>query len=921
MENALQKPQLLSRRDTMIAALGRAEAFIEGYDEQRDQSQVGLRLEYFDSMWKSLEQVQGQLEDTETTSEVDNPNYTCLIEFLQRRIRVLESISVNHHHSNSNTTVQPPNVKRFHNHQRLSSYSSTATANGRCPACGQQHPLLRCQKFYRSSVSERLNVVNAYRLCINCLCANHIARDCSSNFNCKHCNRRHHSLLHTSPSEEHSSNNSTTPVVVNRTSTIPQNDSVEQTAAATAEIIPRVESVMPVNQPTENVFLMTVIVNLVDAFGQEHPARALLDSASQPNLITERMAQLLRIRRNRVNITIMGAGQLSKPVRESVRTQVRSRTTDFCCDVSFLVMSKVTANLPAQDVSRMGWKLPKDITLADPTFNRSQPIDLVLGAKHFHSLFPTAARLQIEDRLPLLVDSVFGWVVAGSASSIRAADESDVDEILQSNVVSMVSLEQSIERFWMTESLSTNDTLSVEERFCENLYQSTTTRNQQGRYVVRLPLKEELITKLGDSKGPAFHRYQLLERRLARKPELKVEYGRFMEEYLSLGHMKLISEYDKQASSVYYLPHHPVIKDSSTTTKVRVVFDGSSMTSSGSSLNEALCVGPIVQDNLLTLILRFRTYPVALVADIAKMYRQVLVQPEHTPLQRILYRFSPSNPVQSYELLTVTYGLAPSAFLATRTLKQLAKDEGLTYSLGGPALERNFYVDDFIGGASSVEEDIRLRNELSELLKKGGFELRKWTSNHLEVLHGLNADQIGTQSPLQFGPDETVKTLGISWEPKNDFLRFDSQIEPINGPWTKRLILSTIAKLFDPMGLISPVVVSAKILMQQLWVLSCGWDDPVPEIIQTKWNTYWQDLPKIAAFRVQRYAFLPRSQVQLHTFSDASEDAYGACVYARSEETNGSIRTPSRCRASSAGHNSSNVLASEWPPAGQKHYS
>ncbi|XP_062557323.1 uncharacterized protein LOC134222195 [Armigeres subalbatus] len=738
MENALQKPQLLSRRDTMIAALGRAEAFLEAYDEQRDQSQVRLRLEYLDSMWKSLEQVQGQLEDSEATSEgrvqhaatradfeprlfrikgdlisklpvspitnaqvpqpplstsslsgirlptislpefdgdyeqwlpfhdtyvalihnnpdlpeiqkfhylraalrgeaaqlvesipissanynlawntltgryaneyllkkrhlqalfdippvkretaatlhslvddferhtkilhqlgeptdswgailehllctrlhddslkawedhastVDNPNYTCLIEFLQRRIRVLESISVNHHHSNSNTTVQPPNVKRFHNHQRLSSYSSTATANGRCPACGQQHPLLRCQKFYRSSVSERLNVVNAYRLCINCLCANHIARDCSSNFNCKHCNRRHHSLLHTSPSEEHSSNNSTTPVVVNRTSTIPQNDSVEQTAAATAEIIPRVESVMPVNQPTENVFLMTVIVNLVDAFGQEHPARALLDSASQPNLITERMAQLLRIRRNRVNIIIMGAGQLSKPVRESVRTQVRSRTTDFCCDVSFLVMSKVTANLPAQDVSRMGWKLPKDITLADPTFNRSQPIDLVLGAKHFHSLFPTAARLQIEDRLPLLVDSVFGWVVAGSASSIRAADESDVDEILQSNVVSMVSLEQSIERFWMTESLSTNDTLSVEERFCENLYQSTTTRNQQGRYVVRLPLKEELITKLGDSKGPAFHRYQLLERRLARKPELKVEYGRFMEEYLSL---------------------------------------------------------------------------------------------------------------------------------------------------------------------------------------------------------------------------------------------------------------------------------------------------------------------------------------------------------------------------------------------------
>ncbi|XP_062542425.1 uncharacterized protein LOC134210390 [Armigeres subalbatus] len=1101
MENALQKQLLLSRRETMIAALGRAEAFLEAYDEQRDQSQVRLRLEYFDSMWKSLEQVQGQLEDSETESEgraqhaairadfeprlfrikgdlisklpvspitnaqipqsslstsalsgirlptislpefdgdfeqwlpfhdtyaalihnnsdlpeiqkfhylraalkgeaaqlvesiaissanynlawstligryaneyllkkrhlqalfdispvkketaatlhclvddferhtkilhqlgeptdswsailehllctrlhddslkawedhastVENPNYRCLVEFLQRRIRVLESISVNHHSSNSSTTVQPSNVKRFHNHQRMSSYSSTSAYNGKCPACGQQHSLLKCQQFHRSSISERLRVVNAKRLCLNCLRADHIARDCSSNFNCKHCSRRHHSLLHASSSEENmrfieedSSNSSTTPVVFHPTAPSLQTKSVGQIAAAMAEIIPRVESSILVNQSTENVFLMTVIINLVDAFGQMHPARALLDSASQPNLITERMAQLLRVKRSRVNITIMGAGQLTKPVRESISTQVKSRTTGFCCDANFLVMSKVTANLPSHDVSLKGWKLPKEITLADPSFNRSQPIDLVLGAKHFHAFFPTAARIQIDDRLPLLIDSVFGWVVAGSATSIKPDHEPDEDEVIQSAVVSMVSLEQSIERFWMTESLSINDTFSAEERFCENFYQSTTTRNHEGRYVVRLPRKDDPTTKLGDSKASAFHRYQLLERRLTRNPDLKEEYDKFMQEYLSLGHMKLVNEYDEQPPAVYYLPHHPVIKDTSTTTKVRVVFDGSSKTSSGFSLNEALCVGPVVQDNLLTLILRFRTHLVALVGDIAKMYRQVLVHPDDTPLQRIHYRFSSKMPVQTYELLTVTYGLSPSSFLATRTLKQLAIDEGSAYSLGGPALEKGFYVDDFIGGASSVEEATRLRIELSELLEKGGFELRKWTSNSLDVLHGLNADQIGTQSALQFGPNEAVKTLGISWEPEYDLLCFDSQIEPLNGPWTKRLILSTIAKLFDPMGIISPVVVSAKILMQQLWVIPCGWDDPVPESIQTKWNIYCQDLPKIAAFRVPRYAFLSESKVQLHTFTDASEDAYGACVYARSEQNNGNIK-------------------------------
>ncbi|XP_055590334.1 uncharacterized protein LOC129742461 [Uranotaenia lowii] len=1099
MAHELQKAQLLSRRDTLIASLGRAEVFIDGYDEQRDQPQVKIRLEYFDSMWTALEQVQGELEDTEATEEgrtqnaelranfeprlfkvkgdlmsklpattsfetpnpqpslstthlsgiklptislpefdgdyeqwlpfhdtyialihnnpdlppiqkfhylraalkgeaaqlvesisissanynlawnmltgryaneyllkkkhlqalfdiprvrketaatlhslvddferhtkilhqlgeptdswsailehllctqlhddslrawedhastIENPNYACIIEFLQRRIRVLESISVNHHPSSSNIVAPPQHAKRFTSHQRLLSFSSTAATNWNCPACHQQHTLLKCSKFHRMPVNERLKIVTTKGFCINCLLPNQAGHNCSTH-NCRHCGRRHHSLLHIHRSDEGRRNNSehqpnsSTPVVVQTNSSSPRASPAQQTSAATAAVVPHIESSTPISQPNETVFLMTAIVNVVDAFGKPHPARALLDSASQPNLITERMAQLLRVKRHRVNVTIMGAGQLSKPVRESIFTQVKSRSSNFCCDANFLVMHKVTANLPAQDVSQLGWKLPKEISLADPSFHRSQPIDLVLGARHFHDFFPTAARLQIDNRLPLLVDSVFGWIVSGSGTYVGPDGEEEVDKRLQTTVVSMVSLEQIIERFWTTESLCINDTYSAEEKFCETLYDSTTTRNEEGRYLVRLPRKADFNVMIGNSKASALRRYQLLERRLDRNPELKEEYDRFMREYLSLGHMKLVNTDDDRSPVSYYLPHHPVIKDSSTTTKVRVVFDGSSKASSGFSLNEALCVGPVVQDDLLTLILRFRTLPIARVGDIAKMYRQVLVHPEDTPLQRILWRFTNHTPIQTYELLTVTYGLAPSSFLATRTLKQLAKEEGSSYPLGQAALEKCFYVDDFIGGAQSIEEAVRLRNELSELLSKGGFELRKWTSNRLEVLHGLNDDQIGTQSSLQFGPNETVKTLGISWEPEADFLRFDSQVEPNEKPWTKRAILSTIAKLFDPMGLISPVVVTAKMVMQQLWLLPCGWDDPVPESLQEKWRNYCQDLPKISAFRVQRYAFLPNSKVQLHTFTDASEAAYGACVYARSADSNGNVR-------------------------------
>ncbi|XP_053681566.1 uncharacterized protein LOC128732345 [Sabethes cyaneus] len=209
---------------------------------------------------------------------------------------------------------------------------------------------------------------------------------------------------------------------------------------------------------------------------------------------------------------------------------------------------------------------------------------------------------------------------------------------------------------------------------------------------------------VGESKATAYRRFQLLERRLQREPGLSAEYHKFMREYIELGHMRLANMISEDDMNCCYLPHHPVIKESSTTTKVRVVFDGSAKTSTGSSLNEALCVGPVVQDELIATILRMRTYPIALVGDIAKMYRQVLVHRDDTSLQRILWRFSTDEPIQVYELLTVTYGLAPSSFLATRTLLQLADDEGSRYPLGREALLKNFYVDDFIGGAQTIEE-------------------------------------------------------------------------------------------------------------------------------------------------------------------------------------------------------------------------
>nr|XP_049464106.1 uncharacterized protein LOC120961248 [Anopheles coluzzii] len=550
-------------------------------------------------------------------------------------------------------------------------------------------------------------------------------------------------------------------------------------------------------------------------------------------------------------------------------------------------VDRVIADLPAHEVSTRGWNIPSEFVLADPQFDKSAPIDLILGARHYASFFTSVKSHELAPNLLTMLNSVFGWVMIGPTSPQNPASPTDCTAA--STIVCMASLEESLERFWKLEELSVNDSYSPDERRCETLYKETTQRDESGRYIVRLPKQTDFTEKLGLSKTTALRRFELLERRLERNPQLKEDYHAFMKEYLELGHMSLMNK-DSGDERAYYLPHHPVFKASSTTTKVRVVFDGSAKTSTGYSLNDILCVGPIVQDELLDIVLRFRTYQIALVGDIAKMYRQILLHSDDRRLVRIFFRFSPQAPIQVYELNTVTYGLAPSSFLATRTLIQLADDEGTEYALAPAALKRNFYVDDFIGGANNVREAVQLRKELSALLAKGGFELRKWSSNNLSVLSGLSTEYIGTHSSLHFIPNETVKALGISWKPESDELCFESNTEADEATSTKRSILSSIAKMYDPLGLIAPVIVRAKMLMQELWLLKSGWDEPVPNHICKKWKAIQSDWKMLSEYRTNRYALLPDATVEFHTFTDASEAAYGACVYARCENAAGEVR-------------------------------
>jgi hypothetical protein len=214
-------------------------------------------------------------------------------------------------------------------------------------------------------------------------------------------------------------------------------------------------------------------------------------------------------------------------------------------------------------------------------------------------------------------------------------------------------LEVNLNCFWKIEPEEPLP-LTLEQQQCEQHFMEHTTQQSDGRFTVRLPFKQH-PSQLGTSRRLAESILLSIERRLERDEDLKLQYHQFMTEYEQLGHTTCVKS-PEVTSQCYYLPDHPVIRDSSTTTKPRVVFDGSANTSSGLSLNELLHVGPTVQPDLYSIVLRFRTHQICFMADIAKMYRQILVHADDRNLQRILWRTSPDQPIQEYQLNTVTYG-------------------------------------------------------------------------------------------------------------------------------------------------------------------------------------------------------------------------------------------------------------------------
>ncbi|XP_045489873.1 uncharacterized protein LOC123690524 [Pieris rapae] len=292
---------------------------------------------------------------------------------------------------------------------------------------------------------------------------------------------------------------------------------------------------------------------------------------------------------------------------------------------------------------------------------------------------------------------------------------------------------------------------------------------------------------------------------------------------------------DQNDCNTIYLPHHAVVRQDKDTTKVRVVFDASAKGSQGYSLNDTMLVGPVIQQDLRSLIITWRQHYICFVGDIMKMYRMVKMSEEHTKLQCIVWRDNSDEILKSYQLTTVTFGTAAAPFLAVRTLLRLADDEcssDIKYSEAMKAIKESFYVDDLMGGHEDVEKAKKLCVDIKEILEKGGFKIKKWSSNSEEVLQHIQENN-KIEDSLEIKLDKVIKILGLTWDRREDAFKITVNLPLLTYPITKRSILSDIARLFDPFGWLSPVIIIAKTFIQKLWVV-LSWLQSQPG----RWHTF-----------------------------------------------------------------------------------
>ena len=520
---------------------------------------------------------------------------------------------------------------------------ATPSCKVTCTLCSQMHFVFSCRVFLDMSVSQRKAHVQSASSCSNCLRPGHTLADCLNSFRCRICKLQHNTLLHT-----------------------------ESLTVAVNKVVPG-ESSSPQG------LMMTSRLTLTGPKGHNVEVTAMLDSGAGVSVLSKRVMKTLQLKPLDEWLTLNG---IESPEHSTARptawvTISSPNREDWSQAVKVTVLPKVTADLPRhhlQAIKDMRY-LQNLSPLADPLFHEPKRVDLILDVDFLDSIM-LPEKVTGPPGTPSAWKTELGWGIMGRYLPNMLSPCSTASVNITTAVSSEIKLDKQLERFWTMEELAKGrQLLSPQETAIQEHYNQTHYFSKAaGRYVVTLP-KRETTLQLGESRQRALNRFIRNEQSLLRKGNW-TQFQAVVQEYLTLGHAQPVtqSEMGIPVTQSYYLPMHAVFKNSSTSTKLRVVFDASSPITSGASLNDVLAAGPTLHPNLDQILIRFRSYRVALSGDVAKMYREVSLCKEDRQLHRFLWRPTTSQPIMDFCMNRVTFGVTSSPYVAVRTLQQTASD-------------------------------------------------------------------------------------------------------------------------------------------------------------------------------------------------------------------------------------------------------
>ena len=791
------------------------------------------------------------------------PEFLDLIRFIDREAAIAQTRYADKRRTieghNANSRIESKGVDKWRaGPGRSVNFVSNAARNKptveQCVLCGDDHKLHQCQDYDKLSVNQRWDMAKQKGCCYSCLANGHTVRECKNRNQCgtRGCVRRHHPSLHVDTS-------------VNP----PQSKTVCNSLGET----------------DVEVSLGVIPVRIVGPKGSV-VIQALLDTGANTTLIHKDVISRLGISGVTTQIKLNTVLEASSITADKCHFTIEAMdSTDRVSVRGAFAVDQLPIKLKASTISRRfkRWPHLDGITIEECNDER---VVMIIGCDQPKAHWVLDTRIG-SDSQPFAIKTPLGWVLLGPA---EANSERVINHIEVNEETTEESLEELTTRLYNKEFedlCGVAKSLSKEEMIAAEIVEQG-TRSVEGRYEVPLPWRC-CPPPLVDNREYARKRLYGLKKRFASNPDLVYRYDQIIQDHSRKGYITLLKTETGDGGS-WYIPHHPVINPKKPE-KLRIVFDCAAKYR-GKSINDCLYSGPDTTANLVGVLLRFRKRPVAIMGDIEEMFLQVRLHSKDQNWMRFLWWDGAEidrEPV-TYKMVVHPFGATSSPFCANYALRKTIEDNRQALSSVTESIaNRCIYVDDCIASVEDVSTARTVINELRKVTSFGGFKLKKWLSNRKEALMDVPLEDLAKNVKLCSKSElPTERTLGIEWDAEGDELRFT--FEDLDKPNTRRGLLSTIASTFDPLGLISPLILNAKILLQNLCREKKDWDQMLEGEQLSNWIAWKDRMRKLNSMKFPRCIKENNdcnTKLQLHLFADASEVGYGAVAYIRERNNTG----------------------------------